>query len=93
MNKKKYKKHVFVCENNRNTSSEKSCGNVGSKLRILLKNEIITRNLNDKIRINRSGCLGKCNLGPCFVIYPDAKWFFDVKSEEYQKFIDELISD
>jgi len=90
---KTYKKHVFVCENKRNSPAEKSCGNAGSKFRMLLKNEIINKKLNNEIRINRSGCLGKCSLGPCFVIYPEGKWHFNVTPDEYQEFIDKLISD
>ena len=88
-----YKKHVFVCENQRNSSSEKSCGKVGVPLRIHLKREIDKKKLNKKIRINKSGCLGKCNQGPCFVIYPEGKWHFNVELEEYEKIINQLISE
>lgn len=29
----------------------------------------------DKIRVSQSGCLGRCSLGPCLVIYPEAVWY------------------
>jgi (2Fe-2S) ferredoxin len=29
----------------------------------------------NKIRVSASGCLGRCKLGPCVVIYPENKWF------------------
>ena len=87
----KYKKHVFVCTNHRENPNRKSCGHIGSSLKIELKKEIVQRNLNKQVRINESGCLGKCNLGPCFVVYPEARWEFDVKLDDSEKIINELI--
>jgi (2Fe-2S) ferredoxin len=28
-----------------------------------------------KIRVSKSGCLGRCNSGPCIVIYPEGVWY------------------
>ena len=91
--KNKYKKHVFVCTNQRNNSDKKSCGHVGADLKIKLKQKIVDEKLNKKIRINVSGCLGKCTLGPCLVVYPEAKWKFNVKLEDYEKIITELTNE
>ena len=88
---KKYKKHVFVCENQRDVPNQKSCGKVGSDLKIKLKKEIVGKKLNNKIRINTSGCLGKCNLGPCLVIYPEGVWKFNVQLENSDDIIKQLI--
>ena len=82
-----YKKHVFVCENIRESNQKKSCGQVGTQLRKLLKKEIINKKLNNKIRINRSGCLGKCAQGPCIVVYPKGRWYLNTKLEEYEEII------
>jgi (2Fe-2S) ferredoxin len=27
------------------------------------------------IRVNNAGCLDRCELGPCFVIYPEGVWY------------------
>ena len=35
----------------------------------------------ERIRINASGCLDKCELGPTVVIYPEGIWY-TIKSEE-----------
>ena len=88
-----YKKHVFVCENVRNSSAKKSCGKMGSLIKIQLKRDIKKKKLNSEMRINRSGCLGKCSQGPCVVVYPEGKWYFDVKLEECDKIIQNLVSD
>ena len=91
--KKFYKKHVFVCVNERLSSNKKSCGEIGSNIRTKLKQEIITSNLNSQIRINKSGCLGKCGKGPCLVIYPKGEWYFNTSMEETDEIINKLISE
>jgi len=91
--KNKYKKHVFVCTNERDPSIKESCGHIGLLLKRKLKRAVAERKLNHEIRINSSGCLGKCNLGPCFVIYPKAKWAFNVKLEDTEKIIKNLIEE
>ena len=88
--KNKYEKHVFICTNKRNPSIKESCGQVGAPLKIALKKAIGEKKLNHQIRINSSGCLGQCSLGPCLVIYPEAKWEFNAKLEDANKIIDEL---
>ena len=88
-----YKKHVFVCVNNRDLSNKKSCGVIGTEIRIKLKEEIIKRNLNSQIRINKSGCLGKCGRGPCLVVYPEGKWYFNSSMKETDQIINKLISE
>ena len=88
-----YKKHVFVCENIRDSSNKKSCGKVGASIRMNLKREIGRRKLNKEIRINRSGCLGKCSQGPCVVVYPKGDWHFNTNVEECERIINQLISE
>ena len=40
-----------------------------------------------KVRINRSGCLDRCELGPVMVVYPQAIWYTFVDNDD----IDEII--
>ena len=87
-----YKKHVFICENSRGSSSRKSCGSAGVLIRTKLKKEIVEKGLNKEIRINKSGCLGKCNKGPCVVVYPKQKWYFNTELDQCKKIINELTS-
>ena len=88
-----YRKHVFVCTNQRNSSNQQSCGKIGLELRLLLKQEIVGRGLNKEIRINKSGCLGQCSKGPCFVIYPKQEWHFNVETKQLDDILNELIKD
>ena len=88
-----YKKHVFVCENRRENTIKRSCGKIGSQIRIKLKREIGKRGLNKEIRVNKSGCLGKCDDGPCIVSYPEGDWIFNGKLEDCKKIVNKLVSE
>ncbi len=88
-----FKKHVFVCQNMRDSSKGKSCGKIGIPFREKLKKEIIRMKLNRDVRINKSGCLGKCSQGPCLVIYPDQKWYFNLELNQIDEIIDKVTSD
>lgn len=40
-----------------------------------------------KVRVNRAGCLDRCEVGPVMVVYPDAVWYTFVDESD----IDEII--
>lgn len=72
-----YSKHIFVCTNQK-ADGKKCCGQ--------LQNDEIARYMAEKIkemqcwgvgqwRVSRSGCLGRCEKGPCIVVYPDNIWY------------------
>ena len=42
----------------------------------------------DKVRINRSGCLDRCGEGPLLVVYPQAIWYTFVDNEDIDEIID-----
>lgn len=41
-----------------------------------------------KIRISKSGCLGRCSLGPCIVIYPEGIWYTYASTQDLDEIID-----
>ena len=88
-----YTKHVFICTNKRDLPNQKSCRDLGLELRLFLKQEIIKRWLNKEIRINKSGCLGQCQKGPCLVIYPKGIWEFNLDLEDSEIIVDQLLSE
>lgn len=71
-----YKVHVFCCINVRPQNHQRgSCGRCGAaKLRYYMINKTKEIGL-DGIRINASGCLDRCELGPAMVIYPEGVWY------------------
>lgn len=40
-----------------------------------------------RVRLNKAGCLDRCGLGPCLVIYPEGVWYTFVDESD----IDEII--
>ncbi len=68
--------HLFVCTNRRPDGHKRgSCAARGSeRLRDYMKaraKELGIANL----RVNTAGCLDRCELGPCVVIYPEGVWY------------------
>jgi (2Fe-2S) ferredoxin len=76
-----FETHVFVCGNRRPDGHPRgSCAEKGSeKIRDYMKARVkelsITMPGLASIRINASGCLDRCELGPCAVIYPEGVWY------------------
>jgi (2Fe-2S) ferredoxin len=68
--------HVFVCTNRRPDNHPRgSCAARGSeRLRDYMK--VRAKELGiASARINTAGCLDRCELGPCVVVYPQGLWY------------------
>jgi (2Fe-2S) ferredoxin len=68
--------HLFVCCNSRPEGHPRgSCAGKGSeRLRDYMKARAKELGLG-RVRINAAGCLDRCELGPCVVIYPEGVWY------------------
>jgi (2Fe-2S) ferredoxin len=42
-----------------------------------------------KVRINKAGCLDRCDHGPVMVVYPEAVWYTYVDKEDVEEIIQE----
>lgn len=42
-----------------------------------LKSKLVEKDVHGpgKIRVSKSGCLGRCSSGPCMVVYPEGVWY------------------
>lgn len=72
-----YSKHVFVCTNKKE-SDKPCCANAGGESFFdYLKAKLTALELHGegKIRVSKSGCLGRCALGPSLVVYPEGVWY------------------
>mgnify|MGYP001492745166 CR=1 FL=1 len=71
-----YRKHVFICTNQRLEGDPKGCCWAKRSVR---KREYMKKRAKalglDEVRINTSGCLDRCELGPIMVIYPEGVWY------------------
>ncbi len=71
-----YRRHIFCCVNERESSHPRGCCSVrGSiELRAYMKRRAKEMGLDD-IRVNNAGCLERCELGPAMVVYPEGIWY------------------
>jgi (2Fe-2S) ferredoxin len=42
-----------------------------------------------KVRVNKAGCLDRCEEGPCLVVYPEAVWYTYVDKSDIDEIIEE----
>jgi (2Fe-2S) ferredoxin len=71
-----FEAHLFVCTNRRPDGHKRgSCAARGSEhLRDYMKARAKELGIKN-IRVNTAGCLDRCELGPCLVIYPEGVWY------------------
>lgn len=90
-----YHKHVFFCENQR-PDGEDCCGNHNAKAaRNYVKDKVKMLGIStDKnfIRINSAGCLGRCDMGPVMVVYPEAVWYTYIDQADLDEIIEEHLT-
>jgi (2Fe-2S) ferredoxin len=85
-----YQRHVFFCCNQRDPP-EKCCNESGATgLAKYAKERIKALGLAGpgKVRINRAGCLDRCEEGPVLVVYPEAVWYTYVDRDDIDEIID-----
>jgi (2Fe-2S) ferredoxin len=71
-----YEPHVFVCQNQRPADHPRGCcRDKGSQeMHHYMKSR--SKELGIKnTRINQSGCMERCEMGPTMVIYPEGVWY------------------
>ncbi len=84
-----YRYHLFFCVNQR-TDGRACCADKDSaRLRDYCKQQVKTRGLAGpgKVRVNQSGCMDRCELGPVLAVYPEGVWYSYLDESD----IDEII--
>jgi len=83
-----YRLHVFCCMNQRPAGHPRGCclDKGSGRLRDYMKARARELGFSD-VRINQSGCLDRCELGPTVVIYPDGVWYSPKNNQD----IDEIL--
>ena len=86
-----FQKHVFICTNQRE-GGEMCCNNLGgSEAFAYAKDRIgaLKKNGPGAVRINKAGCLGRCDQGPVMVVYPEETWYSFVDNTDLEEIIQE----
>jgi len=68
--------HIFCCTNRREPGHSRGCcaEKGAEELRDYMKSRVKELGL-PSVRVNNAGCLDRCELGPCMVIYPEGTWY------------------
>ncbi|QSI77018.1 MULTISPECIES: ferredoxin [Niveibacterium] len=88
-----FKHHVFFCCNQR-PAGESCCADHGAaEMQAYAKDRIKALKLNGegKVRMNKAGCLDRCDEGPVLVVYPEGTWYTYVDKTDIDEIIDSHI--
>jgi len=86
----KFKKHIFICTNQRKEGERKSCGEAcGMELVKAFKKALKDRGLKGEMRAQRSGCLDACDFGPSMVVYPEGIFYGGVQLGDVDEIVNE----
>lgn len=85
-----YQKHLFFCINQKE-NNKKCCQDANAfQYCAYAKRRIkeLGKAGDGGVRINQAGCLGRCALGPCLVIYPEQVWYTYTSFADIDEIID-----
>lgn len=92
-----YQRHLFICTNARNNPERKSCNDTGCGRHAVdyLKSKAHEMGLtaNNRLRVNMSGCLNRCDEGPCMVVYPEGRWYTYHNDADLQEILERDLRD
>ena len=85
----RFQRHVFFCTNERPAPDTCCANHQSAEMQAYAKQRVKKLGISgeDKVRINKAGCLDRCEDGPCMVVYPEAVWYTFVDRED----IDEIV--
>lgn len=84
-----FQRHIFFCLNCRDDGRECCASHDAERLQAYAKDRVKQLGLAGpgKVRVNKAGCLDRCEHGPVAVVYPDAVWYTYVDEKD----IDEIV--
>ena len=85
-----YSHHVFFCLNRRDDGRECCAQCDAERLQAYAKDRVKQLGLagSGKVRVNKAGCLDRCEQGPVVVVYPEGVWYTYVDEKDIDEIID-----
>ena len=90
-----YKHHIFFCINKRDGGRE-CCQDKGAEgMQSYAKKRVKELGLAGagQVRVNKSGCLDRCELGPVAVVYPDNVWYTYIDESDIDEIVESHLRD
>jgi (2Fe-2S) ferredoxin len=86
-----YGRHIFFCLNERKNGEECCAQHNAQQGFDRCKARVKAAGLAGpgKVRVNKAGCLDRCEEGPCVVVYPEAVWYTYVDQADIDEIIEE----
>ncbi|MEG2653377.1 MAG: NADH-quinone oxidoreductase subunit NuoF, partial [Ruthenibacterium sp.] len=78
-----FRSHVMICGGTGCTSSG------SDKISTAFEKELVAVDLQNEVKVVRTGCFGLCALGPIVVVYPEASFYSNVKVEDVKEIVGE----
>lgn len=84
-----YRHHVFVCLNRRDDGRACCAEHHSEELQAYAKERVkaLGQSGAGKVRVNKAGCLDRCEQGPVMVVYPEGVWYTFIDHKD----IDEIV--
>ena len=71
-----FRLHTFVCTNQRDPEKPRECCAAKNSLDVMTRLKSTARAAGIKdVRVNKAGCLDRCEKGISCVVYPDGIWY------------------
>ncbi|HET7587102.1 MAG TPA: (2Fe-2S) ferredoxin domain-containing protein [Gammaproteobacteria bacterium] len=86
-----YKHHVFFCTNQRNDGSPCCQNHDAERMRKHAKARVKKLGLTGAggVRVNKAGCMDRCDEGPAVVIYPEGTWYTYADEDDVNEIVDQ----
>jgi len=91
-----YERHVFFCLNQRDGEDRPCCADRGAQaMQKHAKGRVKELGLGapGRVRINKAGCLDRCEQGPVVVVYPEAVWYTYVDASDIDEIVESHLRD
>jgi (2Fe-2S) ferredoxin len=90
-----FKHHVFFCTNQRAAPDACCANHNAAQMQAHAKDRVKQLGLNGagKVRINKAGCLDRCDEGPCLVVYPEGVWYTFVDQHDIDEIVESHLRD
>lgn len=90
-----YKRHIFFCQNSREGGRQSCAEHRAEALAAHAKSRVKALGLNGagQVRVNKAGCLDRCELGPVAVVYPEGVWYTFVDESDIDEIVESHLRD
>ena len=90
-----YERHIFFCLNQRDDGRACCADRGAASMQEHAKRRCKELDLNGpgKVRVNKAGCLDRCEEGPVAVVYPEGIWYTYVDREDIDEIVESHLRD